>query len=410
MNSSVSARQQSRYLLLSAIAKLQCSLPSFSGQEMLKRISPHTSNLLDLTRATAAALVVLFHARTYVLGGKLPSDTIGSILYSFSNCGTQAVFWFFVISGYLVGGAVLQDMEAGRFSFAKYWLNRGTRLYVVLLPALFLGWWLDGTRVASLGLNAHAGFETAASLAPSTFIGNLAFLQTIFVPTFGSNYALWSLANEFWYYLLCPLFLAPLNTSLSRTWRIAMFASAIIIYLLLMRQNGSLAWLFVIWWLGVGARWLSTPLIRSEAIAWVAAIGAMFAWPAAHLIIGPAATLLVGLTFACAINASHGKSWKWKYGDIAKSLGAFSYSLYLIHLPIQHYLLTMPRGNPDPFLSLQPFDPRALLAIAGLFAACYASAYAFAFLTERNTPWIRKRVHQLLTRGKAPQLALTDDQ
>lgn len=71
---------------------------------MLKRISPHTSNLLDLTRATAAALVVLFHARTYVLGGKLPSDTIGSILYSFSNCGTQAVFWFFVISGYLVGG------------------------------------------------------------------------------------------------------------------------------------------------------------------------------------------------------------------------------------------------------------------------------------------------------------------
>jgi hypothetical protein len=70
----------------------------------------------------------------------------------------------------------------------------------------------------------------------------------------------------------------------------------------------------------------------------------------------------------------------------------------------------MPRGNPDPFLSLQPFDPRALLAIAGLFAACYASAYAFAFLTERNTPWIRKRVDQLLTRGKAPQLALTDDQ
>ncbi len=376
----------------------------------MKRISPHTSNLLDLTRAIAAGLVVLFHARIYVLGGTLPSGGLLSIVYSLTNCGTQAVFWFFVISGYLVGGAVLEDIETGQFSFGKYWINRATRLYVVLLPALLIGGLLDETRVSSLGLNAHAGLETAASLASATFIGNLAFLQTIFVPTFGSNYVLWSLANEFWYYLLFPLFLAPLYTSMGRVWRFTIFAGGIAIYLVLMRQNGSLAWLFVIWCIGVGARWLSVPLIRSETIAWLAALAAMFGFPLMHPILGPVATLLVAVTFACAINASHGKMWQWKYASVVKVFAAFSYSLYLVHLPMQHYLLTMTRGNADPFLSLRPDAAKAFLVIGGLFAASYAFAYAFAFLTERNTAWVRRRMLQLFTRGSTAKLVMTDDQ
>ena len=36
------------------------------------------------------------------------------------------------------------------------------------------------------------------------FLGNLVFLQDLYVPTFGSNWPLWSLANEFWYYLWFP--------------------------------------------------------------------------------------------------------------------------------------------------------------------------------------------------------------
>jgi len=36
---------------------------------------------------------------------------------------------------------------------------------------------------------------------------NVFFLQTITVPVYGSNSPLWSLANEFWYYLLFPLLL-----------------------------------------------------------------------------------------------------------------------------------------------------------------------------------------------------------
>jgi peptidoglycan/LPS O-acetylase OafA/YrhL len=376
---------------------------------MVSKISPHTSNVLDLTRAIAAGLVVLFHARLYVLGGELPPGVVGFVMYCTTNCGTQAVFWFFVISGYLVGGSVLTDLELGRFSFARYLVNRATRLYIVLIPALLLGFLLDHIRVDELGLNYHAGLETPASLSAITLLGNVLFLQTIITPTFGSNYALWSLACEFWYYLLFPLLLVPFFTKKSWVFRLSLIGLGILLYLTLMAFNRSLAWLFVIWCIGVAARLFPFALVKSEVLAWIFAIVALLSFPFTHPVAGFVSTLGVALTFACALNASHGKTWTWQYGRAVKSLGAFSYSLYLIHLPIQHFLLTMPRHNADPFLSLPPFSAIAVATICGLVLTCYAAAFVFAFLTERRTDWLRRRLFQLINAAhKAPKGSLLE--
>jgi peptidoglycan/LPS O-acetylase OafA/YrhL len=43
------------------------------------------------------------------------------------------------------------------------------------------------------------------NLTLGNFLGNLLFLQTILCETFGSNGPLWSLANEFCYYVLFPV-------------------------------------------------------------------------------------------------------------------------------------------------------------------------------------------------------------
>lgn len=366
---------------------------------MVEKISPHTSNVLDLARAVAAGLVVLFHARLYVLGGQFPSSVSGALAYSVTNCGTQAVLWFFVISGYLVGGSVLADIKAARFSFERYFIHRMARLYVVLLPALVLVYVLDSLRIAALGINAHAGFETTTSLAPMNFLGNALFLQTILVPTYGSNYALWSLACEFWYYLLFPLLLAPLMITRSWPSRLWMSTCGGVLFLFLMRENISLAWLFVVWCIGVGVRVLPGRLVKSEALAWLAAIGAVLVYHFAHPVLGPLATLAVGIAFGCAINASHGKVSQWRYARAVKGFGAFSYSLYLVHLPVQHYLLTMARHDADPFLSLPPFAWTTVIIIVGLVVASYASAFAFSLATERHTQWLRDRVSLLIARA-----------
>lgn len=102
------------------------------------KMSPHTSHVLDATRALAAGLVVLFHAKINTFGS-VPLSFWDQLLYAPANCGTPAVFWFFVISGYLVGGSVIAEIaQTSSFDFRRYLINRMTRLYVVLLPALAL--------------------------------------------------------------------------------------------------------------------------------------------------------------------------------------------------------------------------------------------------------------------------------
>src|SRR5262249_14488667 len=67
----------------------------------------------------------------------------------------------------------------------------GVRLH--LAPTLYAG--QTGT---------HMLGNIAQLLHLPIFLGNLFFLQTILVPTFGTNGPMWSLANEFWYYVLFP--------------------------------------------------------------------------------------------------------------------------------------------------------------------------------------------------------------
>src|ERR1039458_8382680 len=62
--------------------------------------------------------------------------------------------WFFVLSGYLVGGSVLRSVRTGSWSWRAYLLGRLSRLYVVLLPALLLGGALDWLGMHMAGTEA----------------------------------------------------------------------------------------------------------------------------------------------------------------------------------------------------------------------------------------------------------------
>jgi peptidoglycan/LPS O-acetylase OafA/YrhL len=211
------------------------------------KMSPHTSHVLDAARAIAAGLVVLFHAKIYAFGiVELPIWQ--KVIYAPANCGTAAVFWFFVISGYLIGGSVIAEIaKTGSFDFRRYMINRMTRLYIVLLPALALGAVLDGARLAAWGLHWNAGYETSASLSVVTLIGNIVYLQTLVVPTFGSNFPLWSLANEFWYYLLFPLLLAPLMINQSAIRRTLLFVLGVTTALFIAKSQLCGSFLCILW-------------------------------------------------------------------------------------------------------------------------------------------------------------------
>ena len=159
------------------------------------------------------------HARNllFVDYGKLESPTvIHKGFYFLTGFGHEAVVIFFVISGFLVGGKAWSLWKQDRFGWKRYLVDRVSRLYAVLIVALIFGGLFD---VAGLkwfndfGYYDHSTIENVAvvserfdqRLSIQHFFGNLLMFQNIQISTYGSNGPLWSLAHEWWYYLLFPM-------------------------------------------------------------------------------------------------------------------------------------------------------------------------------------------------------------
>lgn len=181
-----------------------------------KGISEAASAHLDTIRSIAALAVLLMHARHLFLIDWLQvqhKNILLRLVYATSGFGHQAVIVFFVLSGFLIGPSVLRSIHTQRWSSSRYFLRRFFRLEVVLFPALLLClvWDFGGIHLFGLG-GIYGGHETyypigyniRARLSVPIFLGNAAFLQTLRVPTLGSDSPLWSLSNEFWYYMLFP--------------------------------------------------------------------------------------------------------------------------------------------------------------------------------------------------------------
>lgn len=94
---------------------------------------------LDLARGITALLVCAGHLRAAMFVDykdvTQPSGFSEKLFYIVTSLGHQAVVVFFVLSGFFVGGSVLKN--ANDFRFLDYYTARLSRLWMVLVPALF---------------------------------------------------------------------------------------------------------------------------------------------------------------------------------------------------------------------------------------------------------------------------------
>lgn len=200
---------------------------------------------VDGLRALAVLPVILFHAGFPAFAG-----------------GFIGVDIFFVLSGYLITGILLGDLESGRFSIATFYERRARRilpaLFVVLLACLPFAWaWLLPSDMQSFS-------ESLAAVA--VFSSNLLFAHdTGYFSTANELKPLlhtWSLAVEEQFYLFFPLLLAL-------TWRLGRRGMMAVIAVL------SLASLYAAWH---GVRQdPATTFYLLHARAWELAIGALVA-------------------------------------------------------------------------------------------------------------------------------------
>ncbi len=304
-------------------------------------ISGLPSAHLDLLRGLAAVAVLFGHWRPfwwphYVNGDIGVLERLGYFVTGFPH---EAVIMFFVLSGFLVGGSVFRS--ASSWSWKKYLIVRLSRLLTVLLPALLIGAVFDIIGIYLIkspiyhGQSVSIYWEVGQRLSYGTLACNILFLQTIACEPFGSNGVLWSLANEFWYYIMFPMIVLSLYDKSSISLRfIYVFIVAIILFII----GESISVLFLIWIMGALIYLL--PDIHSSSSKAVAiqifSLGISLACALvsrfmkntpSDILFGAAFTLFVWSL--CQYKAQSSKF----YQEISSRLSSFSYTMYLFHLP-----------------------------------------------------------------------------
>ncbi|MGF6777420.1 acyltransferase family protein [Paraburkholderia sp. GAS334] len=305
-------------------------------------------HIVDAMRGFAALLVAYFHCRqvTWVgmetfhrtAGKVLDFNTIVSYLTFPIAWGSAGVPIFFVISGYCIhrGGALrLAANPAYRLDAVNFWARRFARIYPVLLAALLLTFALD-----SISYQLPPVSHKLKDIGLHVFLVNLFSLQGVAGRTYGSNGALWTLALEVQFYAVYPLLFA-LRRRTGMPWVVAIIAAINVVSALVLERHD--IQFFTSYWLSwtLGA-WIAEAKAHAGARTrplspWLYAAAATFilaGFVAFHF--GQyAAFQLWAIGFACyLLKALDRPASNAPRFALLSRLGDFSFSLYVVHLPL----------------------------------------------------------------------------
>ena len=287
---------------------------------------------IDGLRAIAVGVVVLFHVDfSWVPGGFVGVDV------------------FFVISGFLITRIIQTEIEAGEFSFKRFYIRRARRI----LPALFFV--LILTFVAGFLLHSAEDYAGLGKeiIAATLSVSNLLFLtQAGYFDTASDLEPLlhtWSLAVEEQFYIIWPFLLYFLfNASKNRvfinitiifiilfsaTYYLAGYHNRIAFYLLPFRSYELLIGAICVWIIrGKYNNDIVSACLSYSGIGLVMFSALFFhegmLWPSYNALVPTrgAAFLIVG--------GSYGKGVAALSNPAMVKIGIASYSLYLLHWPV----------------------------------------------------------------------------
>jgi len=147
---------------------------------------------LDLVRAAAILLVILFHLNQKVI--HLPQDSYLGLFFSW---GWHGVDLFFVLSGFLIGGQLIENNFEGKFSFKRFYLKRILRTF----PPYYFYYALV-TAIYSYTIGEFALRNTTIL---KDLLLHLFYLNNYIEVIARRSELFWSLAIEEQFYLIMPL-------------------------------------------------------------------------------------------------------------------------------------------------------------------------------------------------------------
>lgn len=360
---------------------------------------PHRYEALDSLRGVCACMVLLFHIHGQGLIANL-APVRGSWMF---------VDFFFVLSGFVIYASYGDRLKAG-FPIGRYILLRGGRIYPLHFAVLIA--YVSMEVVASMvpGLVARGAFSGPKSV--ESLVYNLLFLQIFGLNGLSWNTPAWSIAAEFWTYLMTafifayarrffwPLvalmiagslaWLSSTSTYLSHTWDWSIFRCFYgfglgMVGYELHRKYGSAGW------------------VRSK---WAATIAEWLAIAAALLIVsiatGSVLTLLAPPIFLAVIlifAKEQGSASRVLTTAPMRLLGLLSYSIYMTHIFVLGRLLEalqMVGGKFGLALVETPAIGSKVLLLPSPYADLFALIYLLATI---GVSWVTYRLIELPARN-----------
>ena len=360
--------------------------------------SPYPQDLKPLTslRFIAAFWVLLYHFKDH-LG--LDLGRFGLVAH-----GYLGVDLFFTLSGFILAHVYLTGLEAGEFGYGGFLKNRIARVYPMHLAALG----------AMLVLFAGASVLGVGETDPGAFrLSDLPAHLTMthawgLTPSVGWNFPSWSISAEWAAYLLFPL-IAGLVLKMKRApvlMAVLALEACLLSYIALDNLRAFVPWVgrdFSQMTAQIGALRIMPSFLLGVALYNLGRTHALprgWAWPvvmasAAWIVAATSFNWWPGFVWFGLAGALFGLAETSRQGVDAPMaskgfvfLGAASYALYMIHLPVDIVW----------FHALEKFGVTEssnvivrVAAVAGVFIACIvASSAAYLWIEEPARKWVRK--------------------
>lgn len=318
-----------------------------AGIDTTRRVAP-----LDAIRGIAIGLVILTHTYTQY----------------FPSAGIVGVELFFVLSGYLITGLLLRDVETDSVSFKRFYRNRFLRL----APALVAMIAIVATAEAITDYAGHRHLIVGGLPVALFYVAD--FTTALNLPAFPPLAHLWTLAVEEQFYLLWPLLLVGIargRLAVRTGVDIALGCSAVLLILTaLFVHRPEPAYT-------VPSTWAIALLLgcalavrkgapRPALVGWVAVAAlvllALVPDPKTHLTTYLLMVPAVGILGCALISNAIGPTPAWFLRiRLLQWLGLISYSAYLWNGPLEFFQirfaaeLTIPVAAASYFLIERPF-------------------------------------------------------
>jgi peptidoglycan/LPS O-acetylase OafA/YrhL len=372
---------------------------------------------IDMLRGASILLVVIHHLGLRIplhktqAAGLLPIPLLKGLIYN----GYEAVFIFFVISGFLIARHTLQrDGALGAIDWRAFYVRRAARILPCLLALVTVLLILHALAVPNYVIQRSGQSALGATLSALTFTLNLYEGRTGWLP--GGWDVLWSLSIEEVFYAAFPL----VCLSLGRTrWLVPLlgvlvvsipFTRAAIVDNEIWKENaylpgmgaiaaGVLAALAAVRDPRAGETGrVETPWRRRVlAVSGLVATGmVMFYGAPLWRAVGEGYLLVLVLGAVCLVLASPEGGQTWRGFDWLGAMGRASYEIYLTHMFVVFTLVGLARFSAtDQAWGWIWYVPAVLLS----WALGWLVARGFS---EPANRWLRSRLNARRAAVRAP--------